>query len=1102
MCVRAGPLSWKTVSCCRLHPGHSLAIVRIQSRMETTAQTLACLVLLALAGFAGEEASGQPGGFESLGDGGSVGTSPNPEDHGAKPASVPNPFDIQRRRREHWAWQPVRSYIPAMVQNQSWCQQPLDRFILCRLESEGLRSAEPSDKRTLIRRASFDLIGLPPTPSQVAEFVADESPEAFARVVDRLLSSPRFGERWARHWLDLVRYAETRGHEFDPIIPNAHQYRDYVIRTLNGDVPYDQFVMEHVAGDLISPPRLDRSRGFSESVLGTGFWFLGEEVHSPVDIRGDETDRIDNKLDVFSKTFLGLTVSCARCHDHKFDAISMGDYYSLAGYLLSSSYRQVAFESTEQNREVAVALQGLQDRGRPVIARALADAYRPAILQFHKYLLASCAALQAESAAVSGKVPTPGTIESIAKQLELDSTRLNHWVAQVRQASQDAHHPLHIWATGVAETTIGHKTVEASLRRFVADAQTREQQAAESRNQLRVIVDYAKPRDDDWLQDGFSFGMRPVRAGEIRLGTNPARPVAEVFSIASAWTDQSRSEIRLAPDTETDPGKVAWLQAGRMLRTRKFTLSSGRLFYLVRGSGQAYAAVDSHRMISGPLHGALVRAFDAPSAGQWHWVEHNLSDYKGHRVHVEFSAKEARPDQDPETTELAIVMVVESERPPPEPPHPATSFGQQLAASAAGSLDSLAQAYERVFLEAINDFANDRIIGSPDATQTAWLVNWICRNPELVVSPGAVDSKLADTAGPLLESQAQLISRMVRTSHTAPALLDGNGVEEFVLKRGNHRTPAEPAPRRFLEAIDGRAGSAPPSGSGRLELARRMTDPSNPFVARVLVNRVWHHLFGRGIVTSVDNFGVLGERPTHPELLDFLATQFIEQGWSIKWLIRSVMLSSTYQMSARVDEQAERVDPGNQWLHHREIRRLEGESIRDAILSISGGLNGTLYGPSVEVYLTPFMEGRGRPGSSGPLDGDGRRSIYLRTRRNFPHPMLCAFDTPTPFTTFGRRSVSNVPAQALALMNSSFVVEQARRWAIRVLREPDSSDRERVTRMYLEAFARPPSAEELDDAIAFIQLQREQYRDADQDVHPWADLGHVLVNVKEFIFVQ
>jgi len=210
-----------------------------------------------------------------------------------------------------------------------------------------MRPAAEADSRTLIRRLYFDLIGLPPKPAEVEAFVAGK--ESYEAVVDRLLASPHFGERWARHWLDLVRFGETRGHEFDMLIPSAYEYRDYVIRALNDDVPYSQFVAEHIAGDLLASPRVNPSTGADESILGTGFWWLGEEVHAPVDIRQDETDRVDNKVDVFSKTFLGLTLACARCHDHKFDAPSTKDYYALSGFVLSMSYRQAAFESDRPN---------------------------------------------------------------------------------------------------------------------------------------------------------------------------------------------------------------------------------------------------------------------------------------------------------------------------------------------------------------------------------------------------------------------------------------------------------------------------------------------------------------------------------------------------------------------------------------------------------------------------------------------------------------------------------------------------------------------------------------------------------------------------------
>jgi Protein of unknown function (DUF1553) len=349
-----------------------------------------------------------------------------------------------------------------------------------------------------------------------------------------------------------------------------------------------------------------------------------------------------------------------------------------------------------------------------------------------------------------------------------------------------------------------------------------------------------------------------------------------------------------------------------------------------------------------------------------------------------------------------------------------------------------------------------------------------------------------------------IAQRFTAPTITAPAMLDGNGVNEHLLIRGSSKTPGPEVPRRFLEAIAGDAPISCDAGSGRLELARQIVDRTNPFASRVFVNRVWHHLFGTGIVRSVDNFGVMGDLPTHPELLDHLADTFIRDGWSTKRLIRAIVLSRAYRMSSHPGEQ-EALDPQNRLLHRMALRRLEAEPIRDAILAVSGSLDGRMFGPSVPVHLTPYMQGRGRPESSGPLDGNGRRSLYLEVRRNFLGPMMLAFDAPTPFTTIGRRNVSNVPAQALILLNDPFVIEQAGRWAERVLKE-EGTPEERVSRMYRRAFSRTPERKEVEEALAFLESQGREIGLADEawemDRRVWADLAHVLVNSKEFVFVN
>ncbi|MBM4075696.1 MAG: DUF1549 domain-containing protein, partial [Planctomycetes bacterium] len=324
-------------------------------------------------------------------------------------------FDIQSRRAAHWCWQPIQDHQSPTPINQSWCRNSIDQFILAGLESRSLKPAAVADRNVLLRRLYFDLIGLPPTPQEVESFLKDQGPNAYENVVDRLLDSSHFGERWARHWLDLVRYAETRGHEFEPVIPNAWQYRDYVIRALNADVSYDRFVTEQIAGDLIEPrwrnvavangltsapiskdvsthrdTHQDSLTNFSrinEAVLGTGFWFLGEEVHSPVDIRRDETDRMDNRIDVLTKTFLGLTVGCARCHDHKFDAISQRDYYALVGYALGGSYRQVRVQTDEQEHAIARQLAELRRETRDRVLEEFTRSSKNVVDSLDRYLI-------------------------------------------------------------------------------------------------------------------------------------------------------------------------------------------------------------------------------------------------------------------------------------------------------------------------------------------------------------------------------------------------------------------------------------------------------------------------------------------------------------------------------------------------------------------------------------------------------------------------------------------------------------------------------------------------------------------------------------------
>jgi len=986
-------------------------------------------------------------------------------------------FDLDERK-QHWAFQPLASVPLPSVTRADWGLEPLDDFILARLEKEGLEPAPEAERRQWIRRVTYDLTGLPPTPEEVRAFEEDEAPDAYEKVVGRLLANPAYGERWARTWLDLMRYAETKGHEFDYSIPNAWQYRDYVTRAFNADVPFDQFTREHIAGDLLESPRLHPHAGFNESVLGTGFWFLGEEVHSPVDIRGDETDRVANKVDVFSKAFLGLTVACARCHDHKFDAISTKDYYALCGFAMSADQRQVRFDTIEHNGRIARELEELRAEHAPRIVQVVGERLLRDLEGMDEYLLGAKDLLDAArdelgAQALDADGPLPALpswrmIEAEAAVRGLEVLVLEGWVHAARASFRDERHPLRAWHSDRIE-------------------------------QLPQVDDHVLVASylngEALIQDGYSFGPRARCLGEVVLGIHPGRPIERVFEAGAAWKDATWDGLRIAEVSERDSSVVDWVQPGRTLRTPSFTLQSGKLHYLVRGAGRVRAPIDTHRMLAGPLHIGTIKRWEATDG--FAWIEHDLSDYIGHRVHVEFSPADYDPASGATSPEFAVAAVVDAADPrdPPDVWGAPNIRGDK--STGPRDLDEDTRRFTSSIRDTLGRLANGQV-GSPWEAQ---FINWLLDHPEL--SPRKVTLTDPESLA-YFDAEAKLRSEIREWSRTAPAMLEGSGVDEFVLIRGSHRSPGEVAVRSYLDAISGPEQAPIPSGSGRLVLAEQVTDPANPQLSRVIVNRLWYHVFGRGLVATVDNFGRLGEEPSHPELLDYLAARFMEDGWSQKRMLRALVLSRTYRMASRpasaTAEHAQAVDPGNKLLHRASIRRLPAESIRDGILAVSGRLDMEMFGPPVPMHLSDFLQGRGRP-SNGPIDGDGRRSLYIAVRRNFAMPFFRSFDFPTPATAVGRRSRSNVPAQALMLMNDEFVVREAVRLAELAL-ETEGDPTEHIEDLYRRVFARGPHGDELAAALAFVTDQSALYGADTSDLRVWTDFCHVLFNVKEFVFLD
>ncbi|HEY7117331.1 MAG TPA: PSD1 and planctomycete cytochrome C domain-containing protein [Tepidisphaeraceae bacterium] len=888
-------------------------------------------------------------------------------------------FNLAKRRASHWCWQPVRVQAAPPVHDTAWPRSDIDRFILARLEANHLHPAPSADRRTLIRRVYFDLIGLPPTPAEVEDFVKDAAPDAFEKVVDRLLASPRFGERWGRHWLDLARYAETMGHEFDFAIPNAWRYRDYVIRAFNADVPYDRFLTEQIAGDVLPEPRRSPD-GDDESIVGTAFWFFGEDVQAPVDVRQHQADLFDNRIDVFGKSMLGLTIACARCHDHKFDAISTADYYALYGYMKGMRYTQAA----------------VNDR----------------------------------------------SIEEGARRLDGVKRSLRRAVATKWLAHLDS-------LVGPLRLTLPADCEDAATLR-AGDA----------------------PLPGSWFAQGAGFGA--CEPGDFVVDGDDRHPVVAfpVPSIAHSGLRSTKLE--------------------GYFRSQTFTIDKPYLQVQAAGNdARLNVVIDNFVVIRDPIYGGLRRPIKSPTPA---WITIDLKMWQGRQAYLE----------------LADCSISD----PGGPPAPRDGWIQfeQALLSEHASPPRVRSATEKLddplplVRSSLEQWRDGRLAQSTDARRRAAILGEALRK-------GWLDAPAHDPGIASILDEYHRIEASIPAPLYTPAAADGNTDDEHIFIRGNPKTLGPVVGRRLLTALGGDAepSRGEPGGSGRLELARRVTDPANPLTARVMVNRVWHHLFGRGIVASVDNFGALGERPSHPELLDYLAHRFVhEDAWSTKRLIREIVLTSTYRQSAAaapgVGDSAMKSDPTNTLLYRANVRRLEAESIRDLLLSVSGRLDLTMYGPGVQVHLTPFMEGRGRPDRSGPLDGNGRRSIYLDVRRNFLNPMLLAFDTPTPFNTMGRRSVSNVPAQALILMNDPFVLEQAQLWARRALADKSLPPEARLTRMYESAFARPPTQDELRDLLAFIDEQGQAMNvAADQratNLSIWTAVAHALVNTKEFIFLN
>ncbi len=904
---------------------------------------------------------------------------PDPrEDAPAKPAAEPAEYDFEQER-EFWSFRPVTQPAPPAVSRPQWVRTPVDAFLLAKLEEAGLEPAPEADKRTLIRRATFDLTGLPPTPAEIDDFLADDSPGAWERLVERLLASPHYGERWARHWLDLVRFAETNGHEFDNDKLDAWRYRDYVVRVFNQDTPYNRFVAEQIAGDLLPDPRLTPDGERLESPIGAGFFWLWEVLNSPTDSEKARADQVDNQLDVLGKTFFGMALGCARCHDHKFDPLPTADYYALAGVMHSTHLRERCIDAPDR----AAAIRRLRD------------------------------AAAAQEAAQS--IPRVTGAELLSEA----------WAERRAHAAREPSDPLYPLAklAQSAETPFAERlsAMREEMRQWTAKTSPSHPLQAERGDQ--VWEDFSEGFAK-WDIEGAAFGDAP---GAGVASSNPGR----------------RDEF-----------------VG-LLSTRKFRIPKPHAHVRMAGSkvpGRANSTAKLRFTLWADDHPSQNRT--PPESRLMEWVSIPLVKEKGRVGYLQIVDRSREGH-----IRVDKIVFSDSAEPPPiaGPPHPAVL--EALDDPAINSLGELAEAYSGLAAR-----TRDRALA-------------------LGIAGPAAPTAPIELPGPVPESAFAMSS------------MDHNPHDVRIHQRGNHKNLGERVPRRFLTIVAGEDQQPFSRGSGRLELAEWAARDDNPLTARVMANRVWKHHFGAGLVRTPDNFGHTGDAPTHPELLDWLAARFIESGWSVKDLHRQILLSSAYRMDSRQTEQAGEIDPANELLSHMPVRRLEAEAIRDSVLAVAGTLNLALGGESVPPHISAFQDGRGKP-KTGPLDGEGRRSLYIQVRRNFLTPFFLAFDYPQPFATIGRRGVSAAPPQALMLLNNELVHQQARKWAQRELEAGDTAE-ERIREMFLRAFGRTPRADEQADLQAFLDEQAHLYdAAAADDPRLWTDLAHVLFNSTEFVFVR
>ena len=849
---------------------------------------------------------------------------------------------------KHWAFEPVRdSAVPSAAGVSH--RNPIDAFLAVKHQEHGLTPVGRADARPLIRRVTYDLTGLPPTPAEVEAFVeaaARDHHAAFDRLIDRLLASPRYGEKWGRHWLDVVRYADTAGETADYPVPQAWRYRNYIIDAFNKDTPYDRFLTEQIAGDILAARLPAGASQYSELITATGYLAVARRFG--FDVLKDHFLTIEDTIDTVGKSVLGLTIACARCHDHKYDPISAADYYALYGIFESTRYPHPGSEKNKSQADFVRLLSGTD-------ARFIAL----------KEDLAQCerAAATAEEPIKKANVPTrliaEGDIPNGGKQ-----------------GFADGKGAAALATVAVRKGEMIRLTVLPKMGHG-ADSTLVEFEVKEHGSNGRVWN-----LTDDVLPDLYENGHGCQHADGH--GNKAVWHFIDVTGVPRLMGEFIR-------DAEKTPGLHMWRGAEPWPAAFANTNATPIKFMTVSQPARSLA------LHPGPAGGAAI-AWQSPIDG--------TVSINGRVVDIDPSGGDG----------IAWTIAHGS------------GLGQELAA------------------------ARDALAARDAARQKA-------------------------------ESFEAAVPR-------AYAVAEGGPHDAQLHKRGDPEVRGAAVPRRFLTVLGGQP-LPPGSGSGRLQLAGWLADAKNPLTARVFVNRVWQQHFGHGLVTTPNDFGTRGAAPSHPELLDWLAARFVEDGWSIKALHKRIVTSEAYQRATTIDERNAKADADNVYLSHFNRRRLSAEEIRDALLAVSGDLDPTPGGP--HPFPEPKTWGFTQHAPFTAVYETNRRSVYLMAQRIKRHPFLALFDGPDPNSSTPERQTTTVPTQALFFLNDPFVHARAESLATKLLATPDGERLDAACRLL---YGRGATAREKEIASRFRQSSEGDAKSI------WAAWLRVMFGSNEFVYVD